>query len=57
MFDQTAIALAGTAVRRMQAMGRSEDRVARPRRRRSVRQDRAAAPSAPQLSGELALQC
>ena len=56
MFDQTAIALAGTAVRRMQAMGRSEDRVARPRRR-SFRRDRAAAPPAPQLSGELALQC
>ena len=56
MFDQTAIALAGSAARRMQAVSRYEDRVARPRRR-FVRRDRAAAPSVPQLAGELALQC
>jgi hypothetical protein len=57
MFDQTAIALAGTAVRRMQDMNRSEARAARPGRR-FVRGERAAAAaSAPQPSGRLALQC
>jgi hypothetical protein len=56
MFDQTAIALAGTAVRRMQDLSRSEDGVARPARR-SARRERVAAPPAPQLSGEFALQC
>ena len=56
MLDQTSIALAGTAVRRIQQVSRYEDRVARPRRR-SFRGERAAAPPAPQLSGELALQC
>ena len=56
MFDQTAIALAGTASRRMQAISRYEDRVARPRRR-LVRRGREAAPSTPQLSGRFALQC
>ena len=56
MLDQTSIALAGTAVRRIHEVSRYEDRVARPRRR-SSRRARAAAPAAPQLSGELALQC
>ena len=56
MFDQTSIALAGTAVRRIQQVSRHEDHFARPRRR-PVRGERAAAPSAPKLSGELALQC
>ena len=56
MFDQTAIALAGTAVRRIQQVSRYEDRVARPRRR-SFRGERAAAPSTPQPSPQLALQC
>ena len=56
MFDQTSIALSGTAVRRIHEVGRYEDRVARPRLR-SLRQARVAAPAAPQLSGELALQC
>jgi hypothetical protein len=55
MFDQTAIALAGTAVRRMQDLSRS-DRVARPGGR-SARRERVAAPPAPQLSGQFALQC
>jgi hypothetical protein len=56
MFDQNTVALAGTTVRRMQDISRYEDRVARPRRR-SLRRARAAAPSAPQFSGELGLQC
>ena len=56
MFDQTSIALAGTALRRMHEVNRYEDRVARPRRR-SFRRAGTAAPAAPQLSGELALQC
>lgn len=56
MFDQTSIALAGTAVRRVRQASRFEDRVARPRRR-SLRRARAVEPSAPQLSGGLALQC
>jgi hypothetical protein len=56
MFDQTSVALAGTAVRRLQDLSRYEDRVARPRRR-SLRRARAAAPTAPPLSGELVLQC
>ena len=56
MLDQTAIALAGTAARRMQAVSRFEDRVVRTRRR-FVRRDRAAAPAVPHLAAELALQC
>ena len=56
MFDQTSIALAGAAVRRIHQVGRYEDRVARPRPR-SFRRAAAAVPAAPQLSGELALQC
>lgn len=56
MFDQTSIALAGTAVHRIHEVSRYEDRVARPRRR-SFRRAPASAPTAPQLSGELALQC
>ena len=56
MFDQTAIALAGTAVRRIHEVSRYEDRVARPHRR-SVRRTSAPAPAAPQPSGELVLQC
>ena len=56
MFDQTSVALAGTAVRRVHEVSRYEDRVARPRRR-SLRVAPAPAQSAPQLSGELALQC
>jgi hypothetical protein len=56
VFDQTSIALAGTAVRRIDAVSRYEDRSARPRLR-SFRRARVAAPAAPQLSGELALQC
>ena len=56
MFDQTSIALAGTAVRRIHEVSRYEDRVAPPHRR-SFRRARAAAPAAPQLAGELALQC
>jgi hypothetical protein len=56
MFDQTSIALAGAAVRRIHQVSRYEDRVARPRRR-SFRAARAEAQPAPQLSGQLALQC
>ena len=56
MFDQTSVALAGTAVRRVHEVSRYEDRVARPRRR-SLRRASTPTPSAPQLSGELALQC
>jgi hypothetical protein len=56
MFDQTSIALAGTAVRRIQQVSRYEDRVARPRRR-AFRSERAAAPSTPQAAPQLALQC
>ena len=56
MFDQTSIALAGTAVRRIHEVSRYEVRVARPRLR-SFRRTRVAAPAAPQLSGELVLQC
>ena len=52
MFDQTSIALAGTAVRRIHEVSRYEDRVARPRRR-SFRRAGAAVPAAPQLSGQL----
>ncbi len=52
MFDQTSIALAGTAVRRIHEVSRYEDRAARPRLR-SFRKARPAAPAAPQLSGEL----
>ena len=57
MFDQTSIALAGTAVRRVEALSRYEDRVARPRHR-SLRRTSAEAQSvAPPLAGTFALQC
>ncbi len=57
MFDQTSIALAGTAVRRIHEVSRYEDRVARPRRR-SFRQAAAAAPAGRRSSpAQLALQC
>ena len=48
MFDQTSIALAGTAVRRIHEVSRYEDRVARPRRRsfRRARRRSAGRPAA-----------
>jgi hypothetical protein len=51
MFDQTSIALAGTAVRRMHEVSRYEDRVARPRRLRLPRLG-TSAPVAPTVSIE-----
>jgi hypothetical protein len=57
MLDQTSIALAGTAVRRMNQVSRYEDRVARPRRIRLPRL-RTSTPFVPAVSiDELVATC